>query len=63
VLPQGLVVTVLADPVLVHVGQGAVAEELGHDALDVAVLAAGVAELRVCAVAVVRPETVNCPRV
>ena len=63
VLPERLVIAVLADPVLIHVGHGLFAEELGYEVLDVGVLAGLIAELRICAVAVVGPETVNGPGV
>lgn len=61
VFPEGLVITVLANPVLVHVRECRVAEELGHNRLDICVLTALITELRVRAVAVIRPKTMNGP--
>lgn len=63
VLPQRFIIAVVTHPVLVDVRQGRIAEELGHDASDVTVFTARVAELRVCAVTVIGPETMDSPGV
>lgn len=60
-LPQRFVVAVIADPIGVDVRQDVIIAEFGQDSPYVGVFAAGVTELRVGAIAIVRPQTVNSP--
>lgn len=62
VLPEGLVGAVVVWPVCVHVAEQ-FRVRLLNDGGDVGVLPALVTKLLVCAIAVIRPETVNGERV
>jgi hypothetical protein len=61
VLPEGLVVTLVVFPVLLHVAQGLIGTGGLKNLRDVGISAFGVAVRFVCAIAVVGPQAVNSP--
>jgi len=63
VLPEGFVAFVVADPVCVHEVQCGSSALGGQQGSNILVFTASVTELGKGAIAIVWPETVNCPAI
>lgn len=61
--PKGLIITIVTGPVRVDVAQSRGTKKLGDNISNVGIRSTGVTVCRISSVTVVRPKTVNGPRI